>query len=86
MKIGNITGILVVLVQFLQVASWCNNPDTLQKNGWKFHNGELFKTFDSVSNTWFNHSEWENYCQQYGGSLLTIKNANENAFAHSLMT
>ncbi|KAL3883167.1 hypothetical protein ACJMK2_029490 [Sinanodonta woodiana] len=82
MKIVNITRTLVSFVQFLMVASWCNNPDTLQKDGWTFYNGALYKSFDNI---WLSHTESENYCQQYGGSLVTIKNAKENAFVNTII-
>ncbi|KAL3883154.1 hypothetical protein ACJMK2_029445 [Sinanodonta woodiana] len=82
MKILNITSTLVSFLQFLMVAAWCNNPDTLQNDGWKRYNGALYNSFDNI---WLTHTEAENYCQQYGGSLVTIMNANENDFVNSLI-
>ncbi|KAL3881315.1 hypothetical protein ACJMK2_027768 [Sinanodonta woodiana] len=82
MKIGSITRTLLFLVQFIQVATWCNNTDNFLLNGWKKYDGALYKQFGDPEK---NYNSWETYCQSYGGSLATVKNAEENAFVNSII-
>ncbi|KAL3881331.1 hypothetical protein ACJMK2_027783 [Sinanodonta woodiana] len=82
MKIESITRTLLFLVQFIQVAAWCNNTDDFLLNEWKKHDGALYKQF---KNNLMNYNDWERYCQSYGGSLTTAKTYEENAFVYSIM-
>ncbi|KAL3881329.1 hypothetical protein ACJMK2_027781 [Sinanodonta woodiana] len=83
MKSWSITRTLLYCVQFFQVASWCNNTDAFLLNGWKQFDGALYMQFGNLS---MNHTDWEMYCQSYGGSLTTAKTAEENDFVYSIMT
>ncbi|KAL3881317.1 hypothetical protein ACJMK2_027769 [Sinanodonta woodiana] len=84
MKIGSITLALLVIVQLIQVASWCiNTIDYLLLNGWTQYNGAFYKQF---GDTILNYADYEMHCQSYGGSLATAKTYEENAFVYSIVT